>query len=47
MNITSHHESLGEVDIQEFDHLGSYMVDIMDTIISGKEILFDILFSWR
>ena len=36
---------LGEVEIQEFDKVGSYMVDIVDIIISGKEILFDISFS--
>ena len=40
-------DPLGEVDIQEFDHLGSYMVDIMDINSSEKEFFNDIVFWGR
>ena len=38
---------LAMVEIQELGQVGSYMVDIMDIITSGKEILFNILISSR
>ena len=37
--------TLGVAEIQELGTNKSYMADVMDIITSGKEILFDILFS--
>ena len=41
------HGTVAMVEIQELGQVGSYMVDIMDIITSGKEILFNILISLR
>ena len=38
-------ELLGVAEIHELGTNRSHMVDIMDIITSGKEILFDILIS--
>ena len=37
----------GVAEIQELGQVGSYMLDIMDIIISEKEFFNNIVFLWR
>ena len=44
-NLVQVHIILAVAEIQELGQVGSYMLDIMDIITSGKEFLFNILIS--